>query len=72
MGMAANPPRLIQPDVLVADECGAKIQLRDGIEPTRLQQRPGSTIAALHHQLDQRADFGRRIANLWRTFHTPP
>ena len=60
-------PRLIQPNVLVAGERGAKIDLRDGIEPTRLEKWPRSSVAGCHHQLNQRTNFCCRIPNLWRT-----
>jgi hypothetical protein len=57
---------LVQPDVLVAGEGRAKIELCDGIEPGCLQKRPGPAVAGFHHQFDQRAHVRRGITNLRR------
>ncbi|UPK23339.1 hypothetical protein [Bradyrhizobium sp. 131] len=58
--------RLVEPDVLVAGEGRSEIELRDGIEPGRLQKRPGPAVAGFHHQFDQRAHVRRGITNLRR------
>jgi uncharacterized protein (DUF2147 family) len=60
---AARP---IQPNILVTRKRGAKIQLRDGIEPHCLEQRSRAPVACLHHQFDQRANIRRRITYLGR------
>ena len=66
------PPRVIQPEVLVAGERGAKVLLRNAIEPRCLQQRPGPTVAGFHHQLDQWAQVRCGITNLRRPGEPAP
>jgi hypothetical protein len=48
--------RFIEPDVLVARQCGAEIHLRDGIEPSRFQEWPRAPVVGFHHQFNERAD----------------
>ncbi|MCK1340388.1 hypothetical protein IVB38_31405 [Bradyrhizobium sp. 38] len=65
--MRMNPQRRVSSSqVLVAGEGRSEIELRDGIEPWRLQKRPGPAVAGFHHQFDQRAHVRRGITNLRR------
>ena len=58
---------LVQPNILPACKRDAKIPLRNGIEPLRLQERACAAVAVFHHELDERANMSWRVAGLWRS-----
>lgn len=64
--------RFIEPNVLVARECRAKIDLRYCIQPPCLQEGTRAPIAGFHHQFDERTNIRRRVVSRRRTCQTAP